>query len=70
MKNSGSKYLLTTNFTELKKNKNIRTGGWRMINLELTPFNFPKPKLIIKEGYFKDKYSDKSLCLWELEKIK
>ena len=40
---SGAAYLLTTTFTELRKNRDIVTGEWRPLNLENPPWNFPKP---------------------------
>ncbi len=70
-KESGSKYLLTTTFINLPKNKDIMTSRWRPINLQLPPFNFPKPIELICEQCTEanDKYSDKSLGLWKLEDI-
>ena len=43
--NSDIKYLLVTNnITSFEhQNNNIKTGSWRLLNLELSPFNFPKP---------------------------
>jgi 2-polyprenyl-3-methyl-5-hydroxy-6-metoxy-1,4-benzoquinol methylase len=72
LKSSGSKYLLTTTFTDKKSNIKIETGGWRPINLEVAPFNFPKPDLVINEKTTQDKgvHADKSLGLWQLQNIK
>lgn len=60
---SGSKYLLTTTFTDYPVNKDINTGDWRHLNFAKDPFNFPEPLYIIKEM----PYADKSLALWELK---
>jgi SAM-dependent methyltransferase len=68
-KNSGSKYLLTTTFTKIHENVEIRSIGlFRPINLELAPYNMPKPLLIVE-----DKKSEadpnkwgKSMALWKL----
>lgn len=70
-KRSGSKYLLTTTFTETSLNEDIVTGDWRTFNLELKPFNFPKPLHVITEGCAQNEglYKDKSLALWELKDI-
>jgi hypothetical protein len=67
-KKSGSKYLLTTTFTNVTRNMDIKTGGWRPLNLEIEPFNLPKPILIINENCTEGNmaYTDKSLALWEL----
>lgn len=41
-KNSGSKYILVTTNVRTQRNVDIEgAGGWRTLNLELTPFNFP-----------------------------
>jgi hypothetical protein len=71
-KNSGSKYLLSTTFTEVRNNKELvvpKIGvGWRPLNLEIAPFNLGKPVVLInedtKEG--RGKYTDKCLGLWEI----
>lgn len=62
------KYLLTTSFPATKHNKNILTGDWRPLNLELTPFSL-KPFASFNEGCTEIEerdYSDKSLLLIKL----
>jgi hypothetical protein len=53
------------------RNTDIKTGDWRPLNLEIEPFNFPKPNLLLSEYRYKGKmaYTDKSLGLWELDTI-
>ncbi|BBH54056.1 class I SAM-dependent methyltransferase [Fluviispira sanaruensis] len=70
--NSGSKYLLLTSFKDHANNYDILTGQWRAINFENAPFNFPKPIKIIVEGCTEgdNKYTDKSLCLWDINEVK
>jgi hypothetical protein len=59
---SGSTYLLTTTYEQLRKNENVLTGSWRPLNLQLAPFKFPSPqKLIVEEGDL-----GRSLGLWRL----
>lgn len=60
-------YLLTTSFTQRCSNKDL-DGIWRPLNLELPPFNFPKPIEIINEGCTENDgtFSDKSLLLWKI----
>ncbi|MBO3698364.1 class I SAM-dependent methyltransferase [Roseivirga sp. E12] len=71
IKASGSKYLLTTTFPAHSKNTDIVTGQWRTLNLQLSPFNFPKPIKVMNEncteagGIFKDK----SLALYLIDHI-
>ena len=71
VKQSNSKYLLATSFVERKRNYNITTGQWRPINLDIKPFNLSKPILIIDEKCTEDngKYSDKSMCLYQISNI-
>ena len=71
IKQSKSNYLLSTSFVNLKKNTDIYTGDWRPINLEKKPFNFPKPIIIINEkcSEMDGIYSDKSICLWKINKL-
>ena len=70
---SDSKYLMATTFTKHAINYDITTGDWRPINLEKTPFNFPKPILIIEEQvhpeYIKET-KGKSLAIWKIDDLK
>jgi hypothetical protein len=69
-KRSGACYLLTTTFTGVDANREIKTGEWRPINLQLPPFNFPPPLWLIDEKRrAPDGFSDKCLGLWRLENI-
>ena len=71
IKQSKSTYLLSTSFVNLEKNTDIYTGDWRPINLEKEPFNFPKPIITINEecDEMDGIYSDKCICLWEIEEL-
>ncbi|MCQ6274858.1 class I SAM-dependent methyltransferase [Bacillus sp. V3B] len=71
-KASRSRYLLTTTFTNRKSNTDIKTGAWRPLNLEMKPFNFPRPIYVINENCTEGnmQYTDKSLALWDLNTIK
>ena len=69
IKATGSKYLLTTTFTN-HENRNIVSGNWRPVNLEAKPFLFPKPLKIYNELCTEDeKYADKSLALWRIQDL-
>ena len=65
---SGSKYLLATTFPDKENNINIATGQWFPLNLQIAPFFFPQPVLIINEN--NPEYPDKSLALWRIADIK
>jgi len=71
IKESGSTYLLTTTFIERSLNKDILTGDWRPINLQVSPYNFPTPLEIIDEECteFDNQYKDKSLALWKISDL-
>ncbi len=68
LKRSGSRYLLTTTFTNLQTNIDIMDADWRPINLQKAPFNLPEPLALIVEGCFEEDgaYADKSLGLWRI----
>ena len=71
IKLSQSKFLLTTTFTNRHQNIDICTGEWRPLNLNISPFNFPEPRLIINENCteFKNAYNDKSLALYHIDEF-
>jgi hypothetical protein len=69
---SGATYLLTTTFQNIDRNKNMVTGrGWRPVNLEIAPFNFPVPLEIINEESTEEdgRAGRKSLGLWRLDSL-
>lgn len=77
-KKSGAKYLLTTTFfvQRYDTNSDIVSGGWRPLNLQNNPFNFPEPIVVINEHCTEKDcaqegaiYNDKSLALWNLNDI-
>jgi hypothetical protein len=68
---SGSTYLLATTFTERRGNATIRTGEWTPYNLQLPPFNLPKPIEVINEQcreHYPD-FTDKHLGLWRIADV-
>jgi len=75
IKASGATYLLTTTFTDDRNYKNLpvftKGVGWRPINFNLDPFNFPQPIKIINEGCTEGegRFQDKSLALWKLSEL-
>jgi hypothetical protein len=68
IRRSGIAYLLTTTFPGRKGNPDIATGGWRPLNLQAPPFDFPAPLFMLEEGCTEDEgaYADKSLGLWRV----
>jgi SAM-dependent methyltransferase len=70
-KRSNSTYLLTTTFTGRANVELVLENIWRPLNLEMPPFNFPKPLKLINEKCTEDnnQYTDKSLGMWRLDQI-
>lgn len=60
---SNIRYLLTSTYTESGKNKDIPTGRFRFLNLNLPPFSFCEPLLFI-DDWIKG-HPVKKLGLWE-----
>jgi len=71
LKRSGSTFLLTTIFPSRDQNENVVTGGWRPLNLEAPPLNFPPPLRLICEEYLEHggAWADKSMGLWNIRDL-
>lgn len=69
---SESRFLLTTTFPARARNHDIATGQGRNINLEIAPFNLPRPLELIEEKCTLGNgiYRDKSLGLWAVSEIR
>lgn len=65
---SDIKYFMTTSHKNLTgfTNKNIKTGGWRYIDLFQEPFNFPTEVLEKVEDGGGDRY----MFMWDVNKLK
>ena len=70
-KRSGSTYLLVSTYPGWQQNEDVQTGGFRYVNLQLPPFNFPTPAYLLREKYGAEDalYFGKSLGLWKLQDI-
>lgn len=68
---SGSTYLLTTTFSDRKKNADIITGQWRPLNLLQPPFALPAPLRLINEHCTEGRgqFADKCIGLWRIADI-
>lgn len=70
MQASQSKYILATTFRNHVRNEDIDTGGWRPLNLQISPFWFPTPVCSIWDGPRADgTYADKFLELYKLDDL-
>jgi SAM-dependent methyltransferase len=73
-KRCGAKYLFTTNGPNKKVNVDIITGGYRLPNLRLPPFNFPPPIRTMRDDapsqlLAENPDFDRYMELWELSQI-
>jgi SAM-dependent methyltransferase len=70
-KRSNSKYFLTNTYLACRKNEDISTGGFRRLNLQMSPFNFPEPLVLISEKFAEEEmlYFRKCLGLWRLKDL-
>jgi len=67
---SGSEYLLTTTFPHHRRNRDICTGQFRILNLQLEPYRFPPPIRLVEEGCTEtEELADKSLGLWKIAEL-
>jgi hypothetical protein len=71
LKATGAELLLATTFYARSSNPVGSTGGWRPLNMQLPPFAFPRPELLIPEREFDPAvpHSDKALGLWRLQNV-
>jgi len=71
--NSGSRYLLTTSFTNDRNNIDLQYSGehWRPLSLHQAPFFFGTPLRVINEDCQEGggNFNDKSLVLYEVKSL-
>lgn len=60
---SDIKYLLLTHHHECTGNNDAYSGGYRPLNLELFPFDFPEPLLAIDD--WREDQTPRKMCLWK-----
>lgn len=66
---SQSRYLAITTFPE-HTNDELSPYGWRPLNMELPPFNFPRHVLLINEELRSLAHKDKSIGVYDLTQIR
>ena len=52
----------------MKENKDIHTGMWRALNMNLSPFFFPEPEYRIEIKTLK-KGLEKEIDLWQIKNL-
>jgi hypothetical protein len=70
-KKSGARYLIASNFPRKSNTVDIRTGDYRAVNLQASPFNFPEPLMTFVELSAEPamKKAGKCLSVWRFEDI-
>ena len=68
IKKSGAKHFLVETFPSVKENKDIHTGDWRPLNLNLPPFFFPEPEYRIEVKTIV-KGLKKEIDLWQIKNL-
>ncbi|HEX5854477.1 MAG TPA: class I SAM-dependent methyltransferase [Thermoanaerobaculia bacterium] len=68
---TGAEYLIATTFVGERSNADIVTGGWRPLNMERAPYNFPPPLTLLDErcDHTGGIYGDKRLGLWRFHAL-
>ena len=64
---SETRFIGLTTMVDHAENTDITTGQWRLINLEISPFNLPKPRLFIDDD--KNDLRDKKIGVWERQQL-
>jgi Methyltransferase domain len=64
-KKTNATHLLCTTHTNVRENIDCPDGSWRSLNLEIPPFNFPRPLKLIVE----DAEMGKCLGVWRIENL-
>ncbi len=65
---SNARYLIITSSQNVQENKNIRTGEFRNLNLELAPFNFPESLETVQDSQTVS--NDRFLNIWSIEDLR
>jgi hypothetical protein len=71
IKFSGAKYFFTSTYITSKENRDAYVGGFRPINLQVEPFNFPLPLKLISDPCITENeiLEDKCIGIWRIEDI-
>ncbi len=65
---SKARYFLATTSIEIEKNRDIRTGKFRNVNLLLPPYSFPPYLMKIRDS--ESVSPDRYLALWKVQAIR
>ena len=65
-KKADFKFIFMTTFPSRTSNSDCMVGDWHPLNMEIAPFDWPKPLLILNEDYIPP-YQDKSIGVWTFQ---
>ena len=68
IKSFSARYLLTTHYTGVTSNRDIKLGSFRPLNLEKPPFGLPAPARIIRDDDYL-KIWGRTMALWPVEDL-
>lgn len=68
IRKSNARYLLTTHYTGVTINRDIKLGSFRPLNLELPPFGLPAPEQIIRDDDYLKSWG-RTMALWRVEDL-
>jgi hypothetical protein len=71
IKFSGAKYFFTSTYLSCKNNEDTHVGGFRPVNFQIEPFNFPVPIKTISDPCIAENQvlDDKSIGIWKVEDL-
>jgi len=68
IKKTGAKYLLVDTYPSVKENKDVQTGMYRPLNLNIAPFFYPEPEYKIKMKTL-EKGLSQEINLWQIKNL-
>jgi len=67
---AGFQYVFVTTFPKQRVNMDVPLGGWRMLNMQLAPFYWPMPLMVLEDNdELEPPYESKSIGVWRLSDI-
>ena len=66
VRNCGAKFLIATSDKDIQLNADIKSGDFRLLNLQKSPFRFPRSRLLIQDNAVA---KDRVLSIWEVSAI-
>jgi hypothetical protein len=67
---AGFEYVFVTTFPKQRANADIKLGEWRMLNMQLAPFYWPIPLMLLEDNdNLTPPYDSKSIGVWRLRDL-